>query len=57
MKFLSDNGIYIIEDIYFIDKKKIINYFKGSDCNYSIVDINHEKNIANNCAVVVRKNV
>ncbi len=57
IKFLSDNGIYIIEDVYFKDKIKFINYFKNSDYNYAIVDIYHKKNIANNCLVIVRKNV
>jgi hypothetical protein len=57
ISFLSDNGIYIIEDVYFKDKIKFINYFKNSEYNYSIIDIYHKKNIANNCVVVVRKNV
>ena len=55
--FLSDDGIYIIEDVYFKDKEKFINYFKNKDYNYSIIDIYHKKNIANNCIVIVRKNV
>ena len=57
IKFLSDDGVYIIEDVYFKDKIKFINYFKNTEYNYSIVDIYHNKNIANNCVVVVRKNV
>ena len=57
IKFLSDSGVYIIEDVYFKDKKKFINYFNKSDYNYSIIDIYHKKNIANNCVVIVRKNV
>ncbi len=57
IKFLDDDGIYIIEDVYFKDKEKFINYFKNKDYNYSVVDIYHEKNIANNCLVIVRKNV
>ena len=55
--FLSDDGIYIIEDVYFKDKEKFINYFKNTDYNYSIIDIYHKKNIANNCIVIIRKNV
>ena len=57
IKFLSDSGVYIIEDIYFKDKEKFINYFKDTNYNYSIVDIYHKKNIANNCVVIIRKNV
>ena len=43
IKFLSDSGVYIIEDVYFKDKKKFINYFNKSDYNYSIIDIYHKK--------------
>ena len=57
IKFLSDEGIYIIEDIYFKDKEKFINYFKGKNFNYSIIDIYHKENIANNCLLIIRKNV
>ena len=57
IKYLSDTGFYIIEDVYFKDKKKFINYFKNYDYNYLIVDIYHNNNIANNCIVIIRKNV
>ena len=49
IKFLSNSGIYIIEDVYFKDKQKFINYLNNSDYNYSIVDIYHKKNITNKC--------
>ena len=57
IEYLSDSGFYIIEDVYFKDKIKFINYFKNYDYNYLIVDIFHTNNIANNCIVIVRKNV
>jgi len=57
IKYLSDDGVYIIEDVYFKDKIKFINYFEKEKFNYSIVDIYHEENIANNCIVLIRKNV
>ena len=57
IKYLSNSGIYIIEDVYFKDKQKFINYFNNSDYNYSIVDIYHKKNIANNCIILIRKNI
>jgi len=56
IKYLSGDGIYIIEDVYYKDKKKFIKYFKNTDYNYAIVDIFHKKNIANNCVLIVRKN-
>ena len=37
--------------------KKFINYFKNYDYNFLIVDIYHKNNIANNCIVIIRKNV
>ena len=54
--FLADDGFYIIEDIYYKDQDKFIEYFQNKSYNFSIVDIFHNKNIANNCLVVVRKN-
>ena len=54
--YLKKNGIYIIEDVFYKDKKKFLNYFKNKNYNFSIVDIYHKKNIANNCLVIVRKN-
>tara|TARA_B110000027_G_scaffold128008_1_gene147945 strand:+ start:98 stop:805 length:708 start_codon:yes stop_codon:yes gene_type:complete len=56
IKYLDDDGIYIIEDIYYKDKKKFINYFKKLKYNFSIVDIFHEENISNNIIVIIRKN-
>ena len=56
IKYLNDNGVYIIEDVYYKNKNKFINYFKKYNYYYSIVDIFHKKNIANNCVIVVRKN-
>jgi len=56
IKYLNNNGIYIIEDVYYKDKEKFIKYFKNSNYNYAVIDIFHEKNIANNCVVIVRKN-
>ena len=56
IKYLADNGIYIIEDIYYKDKEKFINYFKNLKFNFSIIDLYHQKNIANNCLIIVRKN-
>ena len=57
IKYLSDGGVYIIEDVYFKDKIKFKNYFEKEKFNYSIVDIYHNENIANNCIVLIRKNV
>ncbi len=55
IRFLDSDGVYIIEDVYYKDKNKFINYFKNLNYNFSVIDIFHEKNIANNCVVVVQK--
>ena len=56
IKYLSSNGTYIIEDVYYKDQKKFVNYFKDLDYSFSIIDIYHEENIANNCVIIVKKN-
>ena len=56
IQYLAKDGTYIIEDVYYKDKKKFINYFNKTKYNFSIIDIYHEKNIANNCLIVITKN-
>jgi SAM-dependent methyltransferase len=56
INFLKDDGIYIIEDVYYKDQEKFIKYFVDTSYNFSIIDIFHKKNIANNCLVVIKKN-
>ncbi len=52
---LSKGGIYIIEDVYIKDQKKFLDYFKKTKYNFSIVDIYHPRNIANNCIMIIKK--
>ena len=54
INFLDNGGTYIIEDVYYKDQEKFIKYFQNTNYNFSIIDIFHEKNIANNCLVVVK---
>lgn len=56
INFLAENGTYIIEDVYYKDQAKFIKYFENKSYNFSIVDIFHKKNIANNSLVIIRKN-
>ena len=56
IKYLSSNGTYIIEDVYYKDQEKFINYFKKLNYNFAIIDIYHELNISNNCLIVIKKN-
>ena len=52
-KYLSKQGIYIIEDVFFKDKKKFFEYFQSRNYNFSIIDIFHKNNISNNCLVII----
>lgn len=56
IQYLDNQGIYIIEDVYYKDQKKFINYFNKTSFNFSIIDIFHDNNIANNCILVIKKN-
>ena len=56
IKFLAKDGIYIIEDVYYKDQERFIKYFEKSKYNFSIIDIFHNKSIANNCLIVIEKN-
>jgi hypothetical protein len=52
-KYLSKQGIYIIEDVFFKDKKKFFEYFQSRNYNFSIIDIFHKNNNSNNCLVII----
>jgi len=54
--YLDEKGTYIIEDIYYKDQKKFINYFKKSNYQFYMIDLYHKKNIANNCLIIIKKN-
>ena len=56
INYLDNDGFYIIEDIYYKDYSKFINYFKNKNFNYLIVEIFHEKNISNNNLIIISKN-
>jgi len=56
IEYLEPNGTYIIEDVYYKDQDKFIKYFENKKYNFSIIDIFHEKNIANNCLIIIRIN-
>ena len=56
IKYLSSNGTYIIEDVYYKDQEKFINYFKKLNYNFAVIDIYHQINISNNCLIVIKNN-
>jgi len=56
IKHLNNEGIYIIEDIFYKDQNKFLNYFKNRNYIFSLIDIYHEHNIKNNCILIIKKN-
>ena len=56
IEYLEPNGTYIIEDVYYKDQDKFIKYFENKKYNFSIIDIFHEKNIENNCLIIIKIN-
>ena len=56
IEYLEPNGTYIIEDVYYKDQDKFMKYFENKKYNFSIIDIFHEKNIANNCLIIIKIN-
>lgn len=55
IKYLDINGTYIIEDVFYKDHKKFINYFDQNKYNFSIIELFHEFNISNNSLIVITK--
>jgi len=55
IKYLDINGTYIIEDVFYKDHKKFINYFDQNKYNFSIIELFHESNISNNSLIVITK--
>ena len=55
INYLSNDGIYIIEDIYYKDQNKFLNYFRDKNYNFSIINIYHELNYKNNSLITIKK--
>ena len=55
INYLSEDGIYIIEDIFYKDIKKFEKYFRKTKYKFSIIEIFHSKNIANNALIKITK--
>ena len=54
---LNLNGYYIIEDIHRkpANIKKFYMYFKNRNINFQIIDLPHQKNINDNCLILIKK--
>ena len=55
IKHLNQNGIYIIEDVHYKYKLKLLDYFKNKNYNFSFINIYHNKNIKDNALIVIKK--
>ncbi len=56
IKKLSDNGIYIIEDIVPSQRKKFLKFFKTSNLQVKLINFSRpKKNILSNCLITIRK--
>jgi hypothetical protein len=54
---LSNNGIYIIEDIVPSQRKKFLKFFKSSKLQVKLINFYRpKKNILSNCLITIRKN-
>ena len=53
---LNTDGIYIIEDIFYKDQYKFLDYFNNRNYIFSIINIYHEYNYKNNCLLIIKKN-
>ena len=56
INYLQKDGIYIIEDVYYKNQSKFINYFKNKNYNFSLINIYHERNIKDNCLIIINNN-
>ena len=56
IKYLSDDGLYIIEDVHYKYKDKFFEYFKNKNYSFSFINLYHKKNIKDNSLIVIKKN-
>jgi len=57
IKKLSNNGIYIIEDIVPSQRKKFLKFFEASNLQVKLTNFYRpRKNILSNCIITIRKN-
>ena len=57
IKKLSEDGIYIIEDIVPSQRKKFLEYFKSINFRVKLINFYRpKKNIISNCIITIRKN-
>ena len=55
IKFLSPSGYYIIEDVFYKDKKKFLDFFEKKKFKYFFVELSSKKKIKDNNLFIIKK--
>ena len=55
IKFLSQNGFYIVEDIFYKDKDKYINFFEKKRFNFFFIELSSQNNSKDNNLLIIQK--
>mgnify|MGYP001207654339 FL=1 len=55
IKFLSPNGFYIIEDVFYKNKKRFLNFFEKKNFNYFFVELSSKKKVKDNNLFIIKK--
>ena len=55
INFLGPNGFYIIEDIFYKDKERFIQFFEKKKFNYFFVELSSRNNLKDNNLLVIKK--
>ena len=53
--FLSKSGFYIIEDVFYKDKEKYINFFQDKKFNFYFVELRSKNNLKDNNLLIITK--
>ena len=55
IKFLSPSGYYIIEDVFYKDKNKFLDFFEKKKFNYFFVELSTKKKNKDNNLFIIKK--
>ena len=55
INFLGPNGFYIIEDIFYKDKERFIQFFEKKKFNYFFVELSSRNKLKDNNLFIIKK--
>ncbi len=55
INFLGPNGFYIIEDIFYNDKERFIQFFEKKKFNYFFVELSSRNKLKDNNLFIIKK--